>query len=148
MHVLGEHAGVSPGKETNAYCQIGERSHIPGSCCTSSWDTRMARTTTDRRDVEDLVVEVDCPWCGLVKVDDRGARVCRVGRRGGGLCQFVCPLCGRLATKSVSLLEVKTLLVAGAHLLAHAPLELLEPKKGDALSWDDVLDFRLAFELG
>ena len=96
---------------------------------------------------EDALVEGECPWCGLVTVaiDDLGCIASQADERG--LCQFVCPLCGRLASKSVSLLEVKTLLVAGARLLAHAPLELLEPKTGDAISWDDVLDFGLAFEL-
>lgn len=96
---------------------------------------------------EDALVEAECAWCGLVTVsiDDLGCIASLADDHG--FCEFVCPLCGRLATKGVSLLVVETLLVAGARPLAHAPLELLEPKKGDALSWDDVLDFRLAFEL-
>lgn len=96
---------------------------------------------------EDAFVEAECAWCGLVTVaiDDLGCIASQADERG--LCEFVCPLCGRLATKSVSLLEVKTLLVAGARLLTRAPLELLEAKSGPELSWDDVLDFGLAFEL-
>ncbi len=96
---------------------------------------------------DDSLVEAECAWCGLVTVaiDDLGCSASQADERG--LCEFVCPLCERLVTKSVSSLEVKTLLVAGAHVLARAPLELLEPKTGDALSWDDVLDFGLAFEL-
>lgn len=95
---------------------------------------------------EDSLVEAECAWCGLVTVaiDDLGCIASHADERG--LCEFVCPLCARLATKSVSLLEVKTLLIAGARVLPHAPLELLEAKEGDALSWDDVLDFGLAFE--
>ncbi len=79
-----------------------------------------------------------------VTIHDLGCTASDVDERG--LCQFVCPVCGRLATRSVSLLEVKTLIVAGAVALPHAPLELLEPKKGDPISWDDVLDFSLTFE--
>lgn len=96
---------------------------------------------------EAAFVEAECGWCGLVTlpIEDLGCIASQADDRG--LCEFVCPLCGRLATKSISLLEVKTLLLGGARLLAQAPLELLESKQGDALSWDDVLDFGLALEL-
>lgn len=113
-------------------------------------DTATERRRCDldqARPGEDALVEGECAWCGMVTVpiDHLGCIASEADERG--LCQFGCPLCGRLATKSVSLLEVKTLLVAGARLLHHAPLELLEPKTGDTVSWDDVLDFGLAFEL-
>lgn len=96
---------------------------------------------------DDSLVEAECAWCGLVTIviSDLGCVASQADELG--LCEFVCPLCGRFVTKSVSLLEVKMLAVAGARLLDQAPLELLEPKTGEALSWDDVLDFALAFEL-
>ena len=107
--------------------------------------------TSSRRDPngsetgwESALVEVDCAWCGLVtlEIGELGCLASDAEERG--LCQFMCPLCNRLTMKSVRLLEIKTLIVAGAQVLATAPLELLEPKTGDPLSWDDVLDFTLA----
>lgn len=96
---------------------------------------------------EKPLIEAECAWCGLVtlNIDELGCAVSEGNDRG--LCEFVCPFCARVATKSVGLLEIKALVLAGARILVHAPLEFLETKKGAPVSWDDVLDFRLALGL-
>lgn len=90
------------------------------------------------------LVEGACAWCGLVTVaiDQFGCTPSQAD--GAGLCQFVCPVCSRLNTRGVGLLEIKTLIVAGARFVPTAPLELLEARTGGALTWDEVLDFSLA----
>lgn len=89
-------------------------------------------------------MEVDCAWCGLVTVAMRELGCAVSEADGGGLCQFICPLCGRLVTKRLGLLDIRALILAGVSTSQLAPLELLEHKNGDVVSWDDVLDFRLA----
>jgi hypothetical protein len=54
-----------------------------------------------------------------VAIDDLGCIASQADERG---CVSLSARCaGRLATKSVSLLEIKSLLVGGARLIAHAP---------------------------
>ena len=95
----------------------------------------------------DTVVEAECTWCGLVTLDIGEIGCLASEADNGGLCEFVCSSCGRIAVRGINLIDVNTLIIAGARPLTHAPLELLEPKTGDPLSWDDVLDFALAFKL-
>ena len=111
-----------------------------------SWGEQAPRALDERRTDSVALVEGECGWCGLVTmaIHDLGCIASDDGKQG--LCQFVCPVCDRLAIRGVTLLEVKTLLVAGAVPLDRAPLELLEAKQGDAISWDDVLDFSIAFQ--
>jgi hypothetical protein len=95
-------------------------------------------------------VEAECPWCGRVEVAVPGLR-CRVESRdqAQGLCEFTCPACSRLVLAPVPAPGVDMLLRLGAsQALGAVPFELLEPRLGGPLSWDEILDAHVALERG
>jgi hypothetical protein len=64
-----------------------------------------------------------------------------------GICELRCPVCSATILLPAAAPAVETLWRAGAgHMGGTAPFELLEPHTGPPLSWDDVLDFKLALE--
>jgi hypothetical protein len=92
------------------------------------------------------VLEAQCRWCGTVTLRPADLR-CAVGPRSGtaGLCEFACPICDRLALLASTPAGIEALSNKGARLITgRAPFEILEPHKGFALSWDELLDLHLA----
>jgi hypothetical protein len=67
------------------------------------------------------------------------------GRKG--ICELRCPVCSTTVLVPAVASAVETLWRAGAgHMSGVVPFELLESHAGPPLSWDDVLDFKLALE--
>lgn len=89
---------------------------------------------------------VVCPECGPV-VAPAGEFLCELDTGGErGICELRCPVCTVTLIVPAKPEVVETLHRAGAGHLTLAPFELLEPHAGPPLSWDDVLDFKLALE--
>lgn len=96
-----------------------------------------------RRAVE---VDATCRSCGKVRLSAAALR-CALDsdNRTHGLCEFRCPLCGRLMLRPVLAEQGELLLEAGAGPLDDpVPFELLERPAGPPLTRDDLLDLHLA----
>lgn len=93
------------------------------------------------------VVQADCRWCGPVDVATGDVR-CEVPEQGSeALCEFACPICRRLILLATPPDRTRALWTAGAgRMIGPIPFEVLERHDGPPISWDDVLDFRLALE--
>lgn len=88
------------------------------------------------------MVRTECAWCGPVELPPVEMR-CGIDptSRGEGLCEFLCPVCGRLGYAHTTAEGVELLACEGATRVARGlPFELLEPHAGAPLSWDDLLD--------
>lgn len=91
-------------------------------------------------------VRVQCPGCGPVVAPADEFR-CELEAAGGrGICELRCPVCSAMLIVPAQADAVETMRRGGAGPLPVAPFELLEPHAGPPLSWDDVLDFKLALE--
>lgn len=93
-------------------------------------------------------VEAQCRWCGTVTLRTIDLR-CAVdpGGEGAGLCEFACPICDRLVFVASTAAGIHALASEGARgITGQAPFEILEPHKGPALSWDELLDLHLALD--
>ena len=92
-------------------------------------------------------VRAVCPGCGPMIVA-AGELRCEVEVAGrDGICELKCPVCSTTILVPAVAPAVETLWSAGAgHMDGTVPFELLEPHTGPPLSWDDVLDFKLALE--
>lgn len=95
-----------------------------------------------------IEVRAECPWCGPLVVEGERFR-CEIdtAQPSKGLCELTCPGCSRPILFPTTAAAVRTLLEAGGqHLGGAVPFELLEPHAGAVLSWDDLLDFKLALD--
>lgn len=94
---------------------------------------------------EDAEVRVHCPWCGTFDLAPAAVR-CADAASGEQhtLCEFTCPGCGRLIIRRTTAKGARLARRLGvARFEGTVPLELLEPRSGPPLSWDDVLDLHL-----
>lgn len=88
-----------------------------------------------------------CPFCGEVTVGAPSLRCEHDPARPEGLCEFACPICSRLVLVRTGVPEVLALRAAGAGGIGGAvPFEVLERHGGSPVTWDEVLDARLALE--
>jgi hypothetical protein len=72
-------------------------------------------------------------------------RVCRAEEHS--FYAFVCPGCDRTVTKPADRRVVQLLVSGGVPAVRwDPPDELLEPRGGPALTWDDLLDLHLELE--
>jgi ribosomal protein S27E len=94
-----------------------------------------------------IKVRVVCPGCGPVVLPAKELR-CELEAAGDkGICELRCPVCSTMVLVPAGPVAVETMRDGGAgHMSGSVPFELLEPHTGPALSWDDVLDFKLALE--
>ena len=93
-------------------------------------------------------VQVQCPGCGSVEVQAEHLE-CEIepGEALMGICELVCPSCSWILLVPATAEEIRTLWGNGARYLWGAtPFELLEPRYGLPISWDEVLDFVLSLE--
>ena len=97
----------------------------------------------------DIKVRVVCPGCGPLVVPAAELR-CELEADGGkGICELRCPACSATLVVRAEAAAVEAMRGAGAgHMSGSVPFELLEPHTGPPLSWDDLLDFKLALERG
>jgi hypothetical protein len=92
-------------------------------------------------------VRAVCPGCGpmVVAAADLCCELEAAGR--DGICELRCPVCSTTILVPAVAPAVQTLWRVGAgHMSGIVPFELLESHAGPPLSWDDVLDFKLALE--
>ena len=99
---------------------------------------------------ERIQVRAVCPTCGPVLVDAELLR-CEMepatSKPSRGLCELTCPGCSRARLFSTAPAVVESLFQGGVqHSSGAVPFELLEAHAGPALSWDDLLDFKLALD--
>jgi DNA-directed RNA polymerase subunit RPC12/RpoP len=94
-------------------------------------------------------VRVACPGCGPVVLPAKALR-CELEAAGDkGICELRCPVCSTMVLVPAGPVAVETMRDGGAgHMIGSVPFELLEPHSGPPLSWDDVLDFKLALDSG
>lgn len=95
-----------------------------------------------------IQVRTGCPWCGPIVVD--GARFgCEIdpGQPERGLCQLTCPECSRPIFVPTTAAFIRGFFKAGGQQLeGPVPFELLESHSGAVITWDDLLDFKLALD--
>src|ERR1043166_7738720 len=93
-------------------------------------------------------IRATCPSCGDVRreASDVVVRVCANDNKGS-YC-FRCPSCGLRVTKTADSRIVDLLASSGVRMdVWHLPSELWEPKfSGEAVNYDDLLDFPLLLE--
>lgn len=96
--------------------------------------------------VERGLVQAECPTCGRIQISAADV-VCGISEADeAALCEFPCSGCGRVLLRPLPSVEIPTLLLFGARKAVRPlPFELVEPHRGPALSWDELLD--LHFEL-
>jgi len=94
-------------------------------------------------------VRVVCPGCGPVVLPAKALR-CELEAAGDkGICELRCPVCSTMVLVPAGPVAVETMRDGGAgHMTGSVPFELLEPHSGPPLSWDEVLDFKLALDCG
>lgn len=95
-----------------------------------------------------LSVRVVCPGCGPVVVSASAMRCELEAGAARGICELRCPVCTAPVLVPAVASAVETMRGAGAGHMMIAPFELLERHEGPPISWDDVLDFKLALESG
>jgi hypothetical protein len=94
-----------------------------------------------------IEVRVVCPGCGPLVVPAQAFRCELEAAATKGLCEVRCPICSALVVLAAAASAVATMRNAGAGPMdGSVPFELLESHSGPPLSWDDVLDFKLALE--
>jgi len=88
------------------------------------------------------VIKASCQDCGDVelKVDDLRVRVCSEADSGSYV--FRCPTCQMSVVKPAEQRVVDMLVASGVR-LEHwqLPAELFEPRRGAAITYDDLIDF-------
>ena len=95
----------------------------------------------------DIKVRVVCPGCGPLVVPAADVR-CELEATGHkGICELRCPVCSIMVFVAAEAAAVEAMRGGGAgHMSGSVPFELLEPHTGPPLSWDDLLDFKLALD--
>ena len=94
-----------------------------------------------------IKVRVVCPSCGPVVLPAAELR-CELEADGSkGICELRCPDCSATLVVPAGPAAVATMRDGGAgRMTGSVPFELLEPHTGPPLSWDDLLDFKLALD--
>jgi len=97
----------------------------------------------------DIKVRVVCPGCGPLVVP-AAELCCELEAEGeNGICELRCPGCSATLVVRAQAAAVEVMRDGGAgHMTGSVPFELLEPHTGPPLSWDDLLDFKLALDGG
>jgi len=88
------------------------------------------------------VIKASCHDCGGVQLGVRDLEVRVCARREGGSYAFQCPRCRMAVAKLVETRVVDMLVAAGVRLVEwRLPAELFEPRQGDPITHDDLIDF-------
>ncbi len=92
-------------------------------------------------------IRASCGDCGDVELTTRDVevRVCSDDNRG--TYSFRCPVCRMAVVKSAEPRIVELLVASGVRLFTwRLPAELSEPREGEPISHDDLLDFHELLE--
>jgi hypothetical protein len=92
-------------------------------------------------------IRATCPACGEVELTppDVELKVCTTAQHS--FYPLVCPDCLEMVTKPADERVVRLLTSGGVEAeFWEPPAELLEPRSGPVLTWDDLLDLHLELE--
>ncbi|NLD78549.1 MAG: hypothetical protein GX643_18015 [Acidimicrobiales bacterium] len=92
-------------------------------------------------------IRASCDRCGDIEMTSRDltVRVCR--NDGSGTYCFSCPRCHERGVRSAEPRVVELLVTSGVRLVTWSlPAELDEPRSGDPITHDDLLDFHEVLE--
>jgi uncharacterized Zn finger protein len=101
----------------------------------------------ERRETPVATIRASCPTCGDVELTSRQVtvRVCASNNQGSYV--FRCPDCTMAVAKLADAKIVDLLVSSGVRLTVwHLPAELDEPHAGDAITYDDLLEFHYAIQ--
>ncbi|WP_426565471.1 hypothetical protein ACPPVT_03405 [Angustibacter sp. McL0619] len=89
-------------------------------------------------------ITATCPVCGVVDLNSFQVRLVQCTIADWSYYTFTCPTCGDSVRKP-AMVEVCQLLKTGGVVAEpwHVPAEALEQHSGDAISYDEILDFAL-----
>lgn len=87
-------------------------------------------------------IRASCPDCGDVEFTTRDVQVRVSAEDGSGTYSFRCPGCVVTVVKSAEPRTIDLLLASGVEQVTSVlPAELHEPREGDPITHDDLLDF-------
>ena len=95
---------------------------------------------------EDLILDVDCPSCGLIELEQDQAWLVIASEPSLSHYAFECPRCGTVARYHAEEVIVDALAPLLAVEMLDVPAEALETHTGPALTVDDLLDLCLALD--
>lgn len=88
------------------------------------------------------IIRASCPDCGDVELTSRDVRVRVNAATNEGSYAFQCPECQLAVSKAAEPRIIDLLVSSGVELFVWTvPAELLEPRVGPAISYDDLLNF-------
>jgi hypothetical protein len=91
------------------------------------------------------MIRATCGDCGAVEITERDIHLVICNLPPLSYYQFQCPACSVEVRKPADDYVISLLISAGIRAQAwHVPSEFSEPKHGDPLDQDDLLDFALA----
>jgi len=108
----------------------------------------MARWRSEKgKDAGMATIRANCPDCGDVDLTTRDVQVHVCSTTNQGSYSFLCPSC-RLAVSKLAEEQIVDLLISNGVRLAvwQLPAELGEPKLGQPITYDDLLEFHFALK--
>ena len=95
-----------------------------------------------RRETLVATIRASCPTCGDVELTSRDVSVQVCASNNQGSYAFRCPQCAVAVSKMAEQRIVDLLVSSGVRLSVWSlPAELDEPRAGDPLDYDDLLEF-------
>lgn len=99
-------------------------------------------TRKNGREALVATIRASCPDCGDVELTTRDVKVLLCSTTNEGSYAFRCPSCRLAVSKPAEPRVVDVLVSSGVRLSVwHLPAELDEPKCGDPINYDDLLEF-------
>lgn len=88
------------------------------------------------------LIRATCSDCGDVELRSRDLKVRHCRDTDDSTYLFRCPVCRMIEVRNAEAHVVDVLLAAGVNYVSwDLPAELLEPRRGEPINHDDVLDF-------
>jgi len=99
------------------------------------------------REIQVATIRASCPTCGDVELTTRDVTVQVCSSNNEGSYSFLCPHCRLAVSKPAEARIVDLLVSSGVRLSVwHMPAELDEPRSGDPISYDDLLEFHFQLQ--
>lgn len=100
------------------------------------------RMPRERRETLVATIRASCPTCGDVELTSRDVSVQVCATNNQGSYAFRCPECNIAVSKLAEQRIVDLLVSSGVRLSVWSmPAELEEPRTGDPITYDDLLEF-------
>ena len=100
------------------------------------------RMPRERRETLVATIRASCPTCGDVELTSRDVSVQVCATNNQGSYAFRCPECNIAVSKLAEQRIVDLLVSSGVRLSVWSmPAELDEPRTGDPITYDDLLEF-------